>query len=159
MASYVTRRLMLMIVTLFGISIIIFFLLRVVPGNIVDILFDSAGMVNPAEKVKIERELGLDRPIPVQYLAWIGGIAQGDLGYSYVSEKPAIDEIAPRIPVTAKLASSSPGSCGDRSVEVGTVTHRRGSPKAVRGSTARSSSTAAGKTMKNVPVMTSPSVR
>ncbi|MBV9394583.1 MAG: ABC transporter permease [Methylobacteriaceae bacterium] len=104
MASYLTRRLMLMVVTLFGISIIIFFLLRVVPGNIVDILFDSAGMVNPAEKVKIERELGLDKPIPVQYLAWIGGIAQGDLGYSYVSEKPALDEIAPRIPVTAKLA-------------------------------------------------------
>ncbi|MBV8849436.1 MAG: ABC transporter permease [Methylobacteriaceae bacterium] len=105
MASYLTRRLMLMAVTLFGISVIIFFLLRVVPGNIVDILFDSAGMVNPAEKVKIERELGLDKSIPVQYLAWIGGIAQGDLGYSYVSEKPAIDEIAPRIPVTAKLAA------------------------------------------------------
>jgi peptide/nickel transport system permease protein len=103
-ASYLTRRLMLMVVTLFGISIIIFFLLRVVPGNIVDILFDSAGMVNPAEKVKIERELGLDKPIPVQYAAWIGGIARGDLGYSYVSEKPALDEIAPRIPVTAKLA-------------------------------------------------------
>jgi peptide/nickel transport system permease protein len=103
-ASYLTRRLMLMVVTLFGISIIIFFLLRVVPGNIVDILFDSAGMVNPAEKVKIERELGLDKPIPVQYVAWIGGIAKGDLGYSYVSEKPAMDEIAPRIPVTAKLA-------------------------------------------------------
>jgi peptide/nickel transport system permease protein len=98
------RRLTLMLVTLFGISIIIFLLLRVVPGNIVDILFDSAGMVNPAEKAKIERELGLDRPIPVQYLSWIGGIAHGDLGYSYVSEKPAIEEIAPRIPVTAKLA-------------------------------------------------------
>jgi len=102
--SYFVRRLTLMLVTLFGISIIIFLLLRVVPGNIVDILFDSAGMVNPAEKAKIERELGLDRPIPVQYLSWIGGIAQGDLGYSYVSEKPAIEEIAPRIPVTAKLA-------------------------------------------------------
>jgi peptide/nickel transport system permease protein len=102
--SYFVRRLTLMLVTLFGISIIIFLLLRVVPGNIVDILFDSAGMVNPAEKAKIERELGLDRPIPVQYLSWIGGIARGDLGYSYVSEKPAIEEIAPRIPVTAKLA-------------------------------------------------------
>ena len=104
MVSYFVRRLTLMLVTLFGISIIIFLLLRVVPGNIVDILFDSAGMVNPAEKAKIERELGLDRPIPVQYLSWIGGIARGDLGYSYVSEKPAIEEIAPRIPVTAKLA-------------------------------------------------------
>ena len=104
MGTYLVRRFLLMILTLFGISVIIFLLLRVVPGNIVDILFDSAGMVNPAEKLKIEQELGLDKPIPVQYLAWIGGIAQGDLGYSYVSEKSAVSEIAPRIPVTAKLA-------------------------------------------------------
>jgi peptide/nickel transport system permease protein len=101
---YLVRRFLLMILTLVGISMIIFVLLRVVPGNIVDILFDSAGMVNPAEKLKIEKELGLDKPIPLQYLAWIGGIAQGDLGYSYVSEKSTVDEIAPRIPVTAKLA-------------------------------------------------------
>jgi peptide/nickel transport system permease protein len=102
--AYLVRRFLLMLLTLVGISMIVFLLLRVVPGNIVDILFDSAGMVNPAEKLKIEKELGLDKPIPLQYLAWIGGIAQGDLGYSYVSEKSTVDEIAPRIPVTAKLA-------------------------------------------------------
>jgi peptide/nickel transport system permease protein len=102
--AYLVRRFLLMILTLVGISMIIFVLLRVVPGNIVDILFDSAGMVNPAEKLTIEKELGLDKPIPLQYLAWIGGMAQGDLGYSYVSEKSTVDEIAPRIPVTAKLA-------------------------------------------------------
>jgi peptide/nickel transport system permease protein len=83
---------------------VIFVLLRVVPGNIADILFDSAGMVNPAEKRKIERELGLDKSLPEQYAAWIGGLARGDLGYSYVSEKPTIEEIGPRIPITAKLA-------------------------------------------------------
>ncbi|MCW3474210.1 ABC transporter permease [Limobrevibacterium gyesilva] len=105
MGAYLVRRFGLMLLTLFGISVIIFVLLRVVPGNIVDILFDSAGMVNPAEKVKIEKELGLDLPIPQQYAAWIGGLVHGDLGYSYVSEKPAIAEIAPRIPVTAKLAA------------------------------------------------------
>lgn len=104
MGAYLVRRFLLMLLTLVGISMIVFLLLRVVPGNIVDILFDSAGMVNPAEKLKIEKELGLDKPIPLQYLAWIGGIAQGDLGYSYVSEKSTVDEIAPRIPVTAKLA-------------------------------------------------------
>ncbi len=93
-----------MLLTLFGISVIIFGLLRVVPGNIADILFDSAGMVDPAEKLKIERELGLDRPLVEQYAAWIGGLAHGDLGYSYVSEKPTLQEIGPRIPVTAKLA-------------------------------------------------------
>ena len=104
MGSYLVRRFLLMLLTLFGVSVIIFVLLRLVPGNIVDILFDSAGMINPREKLKIERELGLDRSIPAQYVAWIGGLIQGDLGYSYVSERPTIDEIAPRVPVTAKLA-------------------------------------------------------
>src|SRR5262249_27734540 len=46
-----------------------------------------------------------DQPIYVQYAQWINGLAHGDLGYSYVSEKPALQEIAPRIPITAKLAA------------------------------------------------------
>ena len=60
--------------------------------------------MNPAQKAKIERQLGLDQPIVTQYVTWISGLARGDLGYAFVSEKPAIDEILPRIPVTAKLA-------------------------------------------------------
>jgi peptide/nickel transport system permease protein len=103
--SYLIRRLLLMILTLFGISIIIFTLLRIVPGNIADILFDAAGMVSLADKHKLESELGLDRPIVVQYANWIGGLTRGDLGYTYVSERPAIEEILPRLPVTAKLAA------------------------------------------------------
>src|SRR5438105_2670119 len=94
-----------MLVTLIGISIIIFVLLRVVPGNIVDILFDAAGFVDPADKANLEKELGLSDPIVVQYLHWISGLLRGDLGYSYVSEKPALQEILPRIPITAKLAA------------------------------------------------------
>jgi peptide/nickel transport system permease protein len=104
-ATYLIRRFFLMLVTLVGISILIFVMLRLVPGNIADILFDAAGMINPAEKAQLEKELGLDRPIAIQYVAWIGGLLHGDLGYSYVSEKPALDEIAPRIPITAKLAA------------------------------------------------------
>ena len=104
MIAFLARRLALMLLTLFGISVIIFTLLRIVPGNISDILFDSAGLINPAEKAQIERDLGLDKPIAVQYAAWIGGLARGDLGYSYQSEQPALDVILPRIPITAKLA-------------------------------------------------------
>ena len=104
MFAYIVRRLALMLVTLIGISIIIFVLLRVVPGNIVDILFDAAGFVDPADKANLEKELGLNQPIVVQYLSWIGGLLHGDLGYSYVSEKPALQEILPRIPITARLA-------------------------------------------------------
>jgi peptide/nickel transport system permease protein len=103
-ATYLIRRFLLMLLTLFGISVLIFVLLRLVPGNIADILFDAAGMIDPAEKAGLERQLGLDQPIVTQYLHWIGGLAHGDLGYSYVSEKPALQEILPRIPITAKLA-------------------------------------------------------
>lgn len=104
MGTYLIRRFFLMLLTLFGISVLVFTMLRVVPGNIADILFDAAGMIDTAEKGKLEKQLGLDRSIAVQYVQWIGGLAHGDLGYSYVSEKPAIDEILPRIPITAKLA-------------------------------------------------------
>ena len=93
-----------MLLTLFGISVLVFTMLRLVPGNIADIVFNAAGMIDVAEKAKLEKELGLDRPIAVQYVQWVAGLARGDLGYSYVSEKPAIQEILPRIPITAKLA-------------------------------------------------------
>jgi peptide/nickel transport system permease protein len=104
LATYLIRRFLLMLLTLFGISVLIFVLLRLVPGNIADILFAAAGMIDPADKAGLERELGLDQPIVTQYVHWIVGLAHGDLGYSYVSEKPALDEILPRIPITAKLA-------------------------------------------------------
>ncbi len=94
-----------MVLTLFGMSVLIFLLLRVVPGNIVDILFESAGLIDPADKARIEAELGLDKPLVVSYGLWIGGLFHGDFGFSYVSERPAIEEIASRIPITAKLAA------------------------------------------------------
>src|SRR6516165_12000323 len=93
-----------MLLTLFGISVIIFVMLRVAPGNIADILFDAAGFVDPTEKAQIMKDLGLDKPMPVQYGSWIGGLLQGDLGYSYVTDRPALAEILPRIPITARIA-------------------------------------------------------
>lgn len=104
MLDYILRRLGLMVLTLFGVSVAIFLLLRIVPGNIADILFDSAGLIDPAEKQQIIRDLGLDLPLVTQYAHWIGGLLHGDLGYSYVSEKPVLDEVLPRIPITARLA-------------------------------------------------------
>lgn len=104
MGAYLTRRVLLMVLTLLGMSVLIFVMLRLVPGNIADILVDSAGIADPKEKAKIAAELGLDRPIFEQYLQWIGGLVRGDLGFAYVSERPALEEIAPRIPISAKLA-------------------------------------------------------
>src|SRR3569833_2327230 len=93
-----------MLLPLFGISVLIFVMLRLVPGNIADIVFNAAGMIDVAEKAKLEKELGLDQPIALQYVQWFAGLMHGDLGYSYVSEKPALQEILPRIPITANLA-------------------------------------------------------
>ena len=80
MFGYIVRRLGLMLITLFGISVVIFVLLRIVPGNIVDILFDAAGYVDPADKANLERDPGLDQPMLVQYWHWISGLLRGDLG-------------------------------------------------------------------------------
>lgn len=104
MLQYLLRRLMLMTLTLFGVSIAIFLLLRIAPGNIADILFDSAGMVDPVEKQEMIRQLGLDLPLWAQYVHWMSGLFHGDFGYSYVSEKPVLEEVLPRIPITARLA-------------------------------------------------------
>ena len=101
-----------MLLTLFGISVLVFTMLRLVPGNIADIVFNAAGMIDVAEKAKLEKELGLDRPIAVQYVQWVSGLARGDLGYSYVSEKPAIQEICRAF----RSPQSLPGSrCAFRS--------------------------------------------
>ncbi|MBU1205474.1 MAG: ABC transporter permease [Proteobacteria bacterium] len=104
MKTYVINRIFLMLITLIGMSVLIFALLRLAPGNIVDILFDSAGYVDQADKKLIEAELGLDRPLVMQYLGWIGDLARGNLGKSYRLEIPAWQVIAPRIPVTLELA-------------------------------------------------------
>ena len=94
----------MMLLTLFGMSVVIFVLLRLAPGNIVDILFDSAGYVNPADKKAIEIQLGFHLPWPVQYLNWMGDLLQGDLGRSYRLETPAWKLLASRVPVTLELA-------------------------------------------------------
>ena len=105
MGDYLIRRTLLAVVTLVGVSILIFGLMRVVPGNIADILFYSSGYIDEVQKKKIEVELGLDKPLVEQYLHWVGGLVKGDFGYSYMSERSAISEILPRFPVTLKLGA------------------------------------------------------
>jgi peptide/nickel transport system permease protein len=86
-------------------SVVIFVLLRMAPGNIVDVLFAAAGLVDPREKEAILKELGMDRPYWVQYLEWIRGILSGDLGKSYRYELPTWQLIRPLLPVTLELAA------------------------------------------------------
>src|SRR6267143_725432 len=93
MKSYVAQRLGIAILTLVGMSIVIFALLRLAPGDIVDILFSTAGYVNESEKQALLKELGMDRPYWVQYLDWMRQILSGDLGKSYRFDIPAWEVI------------------------------------------------------------------
>ncbi|HEX3177140.1 MAG TPA: ABC transporter permease [Methylomirabilota bacterium] len=104
MKSYVAQRLGIAVLTLIGMSIVIFLLLRLAPGDIVDILFSTAGYVNESEKAAIMKELGLDRSYVTQYVDWMRQIVTFDLGKSYRYDLPAWDIIRPLLPVTIELA-------------------------------------------------------
>ncbi len=107
MKAYVVQRLAIAVLTLLGMSVVIFVLLRLAPGNVVDILFATAGYVNPSEKQAIMRELGLDQPVWVQYLDWLRQVLSGDLGKSYRYDQPAGEIIKPLVPVTIELGTLS----------------------------------------------------
>lgn len=101
---FIARRFVLAALTIVAMSAVIFVLLRIVPGNIVDLLFQSAGLVDPAEKQRLAHELSLDRPVLVQYAQWATALLHGDLGKSYRYGLPAWQIIRPRIPITVELA-------------------------------------------------------
>jgi peptide/nickel transport system permease protein len=105
--TYVVQRLVIALLTLLGMSVVIFTLLRLAPGDIVDILFSTAGYVSPSEKQAIMKELGIDRPYWVQYVDWLRQILTGDLGKSYRYDQPAWEIIRPLVPVTLELAALS----------------------------------------------------
>jgi len=105
--TYLAQRLVVALLTLLGMSAVIFALLRLAPGDIVDILFSTAGYVSPAEKQALMKELGIDQPYWVQYLDWLRQIAVGDLGKSYRYDLPAWQLIKPLVPVTLELAALS----------------------------------------------------
>ncbi len=104
MRTFLARRLALAAFTLVAMSVVIFVLLRLVPGNIVDLLFQSAGLVDPSEKQRLAHELMLDRPVAVQYVQWMAALLHGDLGKSYRYGLPAWQIVRPRIPITVELA-------------------------------------------------------
>ena len=108
MKVYILKRLVIAGVTLLGMSILIFVLMRLAPGNITDMIFESAGYVDEADRRKLEAELGIDKPVIVQYTRWLGEFLSGDLGKSYRYDLPAWDVIKPRLPVTLELAFLAP---------------------------------------------------
>ncbi|HSF04911.1 MAG TPA: ABC transporter permease [Methylomirabilota bacterium] len=108
MHKYLARRLLLFVPSLLGASLLIFLLLRVVPGDIAEILVYQSGSESSAVQERqiqqIRAELGLDRPVLVQYLAWLGDAVRGDFGYSYTQRRPVTEILYERFPRSMELA-------------------------------------------------------
>ena len=101
MHVYLARRLLLVIPTLIGVSIIVFMLVRLLPGDAVTMLLQEYNYGKDADELRAK--LGLDRPMYIQYFEWVGGVVRGDLGTSLRSKGPVADELVNRMPVTAEL--------------------------------------------------------
>ncbi len=103
MQRYLMRRLLLMIPTLLGVTIILFVMLRTVPGSIVDLIAGDFGVGEESIKRAIMAEFGLDDSWPVQYVKWMAKIVRGNFGNSLMSGRTVTSELAHRLPVTFEL--------------------------------------------------------
>jgi peptide/nickel transport system permease protein len=102
---FILRRLVLLVPLLFGVSILVFLTLRLIPGDPARL---ALGAEATEDQVRLmRRQWGLDQPLPVQYVYWIGHALQGDWGRSTVSRVPAGEEIGLRLPATLRLAAVS----------------------------------------------------
>jgi len=108
MRNYIIRRLLLMIPTLFIVSLVIFLLIRLIPGSIVDAMIGQQEAISgggiQVDRATVEKALGLDVPMLTQYGRWMGGIIMhGDLGNSLWRDTSVLEELAARWPVTVEL--------------------------------------------------------
>ncbi|MGZ3548933.1 MAG: ABC transporter permease [Vulcanimicrobiaceae bacterium] len=105
MTTYIIRRLLLAVPTLLGVTILTFALIHIAPGGPA---YAIAGeKATPAQVARVTHELGLDRPIQYQYATWLGNIVRGDLGYSYIKQRPVTALLAQRLPQTLLLMCSA----------------------------------------------------
>lgn len=107
MSRYILRRLLLLIPVVLGVTFLTFALIRIVPGDIVTQMMGVTAANNEETRIRVLRELGLDRPLMEQYLWWLGRIVQGDLGYSFIHGRPVSEQILLRLPVTLQLGVMS----------------------------------------------------
>lgn len=105
MSRYLLKRILLSIPVLLGVSIVVFTMIRLIPGDPAQLM---AGQAATAEVVRQIREsLGLDRSLPIQYAIFIGNLLKGDLGRSLFNSAPVVEELAQRFPRTVRLALAS----------------------------------------------------
>jgi peptide/nickel transport system permease protein len=105
MAGLILRRLFMVIPVLFGVSVIVFLVISLIPGDPARAILGT--FATPANVAEVTKQLGLDKPLPVQYVIWIDNLLHGDLGRSYILHKPVIDEIMAHLFPTLLLAGAA----------------------------------------------------
>src|SRR5205823_2587011 len=106
MWQYVVKRLLLMIPTLIGAALVIFFLMNLVPGYVALLIIggDQGGDINAHELAKLRQQLGLNRPLYVQFLSWLWNIVHLDFGKSLWTGASVIEELMIRLPLSLEVA-------------------------------------------------------
>ncbi|MFW6388072.1 MAG: ABC transporter permease [bacterium] len=105
MYRYIARRLVMMVPVLLGISVIVFMIMELIPGDAAQAILGS--YATPENLLRVRRELGLDQPLVARYFIWLGNILQGDFGRSYILQRPVLDELLDRLGPTLLLAGTS----------------------------------------------------
>ena len=104
MLGFLARRIITVFLpTLLGISLLVFTAMRLIPGNFVDIMIGLGGDVSDEQRAAITASYGLDAPLPIQYLRWLGNIFTGDMGNSLRTGQPVAQSILDRLPITLEL--------------------------------------------------------
>lgn len=94
---------------LFGVTVLVFLILRLIPGDVIEVYAGTQVGLTPEQRRELERIFGMDRPLYRQYVDWIAGVLQGDLGTSLRTGRKVGHEIATRLPVSAELATLATG--------------------------------------------------
>jgi peptide/nickel transport system permease protein len=105
MGRYLVVRLYSMAVTLLGLTVLVFLMLRLIPGTVVEQMIGADAVVSQQMVDQLKRFFGLDQPWHVQYARWLGQLLQGDLGLSWRTGKPVLTLILERLPVTLELTA------------------------------------------------------
>jgi peptide/nickel transport system permease protein len=100
---FLAQRLASMLATIVAVSIVIFLMVRLLPGNIIDIMFGGDATATPEAKAAAAHQLGIDGSYPSQYWRWISGIFHGDMGNSLLSQRPIADIFSSALPITIEL--------------------------------------------------------
>jgi peptide/nickel transport system permease protein len=120
MLAYTLKRLVLAVPVLLGLTVIVFLIMTMIPGDPATAILGS--YATPENVARLNRQLGLDRPLVEQYFVWLGNLAQGDLGRSYNLNRPVIDEVLERFSATLILAGAALLLCSIFGLIAGVVT-------------------------------------